>query len=231
VVKRAVESGKPVVMKTAAQWGRGLLEGLVALFVVVVVGIYLAAQPRFYLDGLLMLFPHAKRPRLREVAARVGFTLRWWMIGQLVPMLAIGAITAIGLKLIGVELWLILGLLTGLFNFIPNFGPLIAGVPAVLLALASPEQGPQKALWVVALFVASQNLEGYVLTPLVQRRAVQLPPALTILTQVLLGMLLGAIGVVLAAPLTAAAVVMVKMLYVEDVMGDDAKVDGAAKPA
>ena len=103
--------------------------------------------------------------------------LRWWMIGQLVPMAVIGTLTAIGLKIIGVDLWLILGLLAALFNFIPNFGPLLSGVPAFLLALAD---SPTKAAWVVLLYVAAQSLEGYVLTPLVQRRAVELPPALLI---------------------------------------------------
>ena len=125
-------------------------------------------------------------------------------------------------------MWLFLGLLAARFNFIPNFGPLISGVPAFLLALAD---SPTKALWVVALYIFAQSLEGYVLTPLVQRRAVELPPALLILFQVLAGLLLGGLGVVLAAPLLAVIVVAVKMLYVEDVLGDDAHVpgDGAQK--
>jgi predicted PurR-regulated permease PerM len=222
LIARAVEATtRPAVVQSATRLANRILQALVAAFVVLVVGIYVAAQPELYINGLLRLAPHAGRPRLREVLDRVGHTLRWWMIGQLVPMAVIGTLTAIGLKLLGVEMWLILGLLAALFNFIPNFGPLVSGVPAFLLALA---HSPGRAGAVVVLYLVLQNLEGYVLTPLVQRKAVHLPPALTILVQVLLGFLLGALGVVLAAPLTAAAVVAVKMLYVEDVLGDETEV-------
>jgi predicted PurR-regulated permease PerM len=227
LVAKVVQAGTgPQAMQRATRLANQLLQVLLALLVIIISGIYLAASPRMYVGGLLMLFPHARRPRYREVLGRLAFTIRWWMIAQLVPMAVIGALTAIGLKIIGVELWLILGLLAALFNFIPNFGPLISGVPAFLLALA---ESPTKAMWVVVLYIGAQSLEGYVLTPLVQRRAVELPPALLILFQVLAGLLLGAMGVVLAAPLLAVIVVAVKMLYVEDVMGDDAHVPGDAE--
>jgi predicted PurR-regulated permease PerM len=224
LVEKVVEAGTSgQVVQSATRILNQFLQGVLALFVVMVSGVYMAAQPRMYVNGLLMLTPHARRPRYREVLNRLAFTLRWWMIGQLVPMAVIGVITAVGLKVIGVELWFILGLLAALFNFVPNFGPLISGVPAFLLALAD---SPQKAMWVVALYLVSQNLEGYFLTPLVQRRAVEMPPALLILFQVLAGLLLGALGVVLAAPLLAVIVVAVKMLYVEDVLGDKTVVPG-----
>jgi predicted PurR-regulated permease PerM len=200
----------PGVVQRATRIANQLLQVLIALLVIVISGIYLAAAPRMYVEGLLMLVPHPRRPRYREVLGRLAITIRW-------------VITAIGLKLIGVELWFILGLLAALFNFIPNFGPLISGAPAFLLALA---ESPTKAMWVVVLYIGAQSLEGYVLTPLVQRRAVELPPAVLILFQVLAGLLLGALGVVLAAPLLAVIVVAVKMLYVEDVMGDEAHVPG-----
>jgi predicted PurR-regulated permease PerM len=234
LVARVMEAGSgPAVVRRATQIANRLLQGLLALFVVLVSGIYLAVQPRMYVRGLLMLAPHARRQRYHEVLGRLASVLRWWMIGQLVPMAVIGSLTAVGLTVIGVELWLILGLLAALFNFIPNFGPLISGVPAFLLALS---ESPTKALWVVALFICAQSLEGYVLTPLVQRKAVELPPALLILFQVLAGLLLGAVGVILAAPLLAVIVVAVKMLYVEDVLGDHPHLpghpghEGGAKP-
>jgi predicted PurR-regulated permease PerM len=229
LVAKVVEAGTgPQVIQRATRLVNQLLQGLLALFVVLVSGVYLAAAPRMYVEGLLKLLPHPRRPRYRQVLGRLAFTLRWWMIGQLVPMAVIGTVTAVGLKVIGVDLWLILGLLAALFNFIPNFGPLISGVPAFLLALA---EDPTSAMWVVLLYVSAQSLEGYVLTPLVQRKAVELPPALLILFQVLAGLLLGALGVVLAAPLLAVIVVAVKMLYVEDVMGDEVKLAGATEKA
>ena len=190
------------------------------MVLVLIVGIYLAAQPRLYVEGTLKLFPKAERNRLREVMHTIGQTLHAWMLGQLVPMAAIGIFVGGGLKLIGVQMWLPLGILAALLNFIPNFGPIIAAVPAILITLAAD---PTKALWVVALNVVAQNLEGYVITPLVQRRAVPMPPSLTILSQVLLSLLLGPLGLVLAAPLTASAIVAIKMLYVEDALGTPVK--------
>jgi predicted PurR-regulated permease PerM len=133
-------------------------------------------------------------------------------------MIVIGVLIGAGLWLIGVPLWFLLGLLAALFNFIPNFGPFVSYIPSVLLALAI---GPSAAIWVTVLFIVAQSFEGYLLTPLVQRKAVLLPPALTITTQVLLGILVGILGVMLAAPLTAAVLVVVKMLYVEEVLGDE----------
>jgi predicted PurR-regulated permease PerM len=217
VIAKAVEATtRPATVSRVVNYGGMLLEGLFTFLLVIIVGIYLAAQPGFYVEGFLKLFPAAERPRLRDVLYEVGRTLLWWMIAQLIPMLAIGVLVGGGLWLIGVPLWLPLGILAALLNFIPNFGPIIAAVPAILIALADD---PGKALWVVGLSVLSQNLEGYVITPLVQRRAVAMPPALTILSQVLLGLLLGPLGVILAAPMTAAALVVIKMLYVEDTLG------------
>jgi predicted PurR-regulated permease PerM len=206
---------------TAWRLLQGVLHALVAVVVVAVVGIYLAAQPRLYVRGFLHLLPFHVRPRAAEIFREVGFVLRRWMIAQLIPMGVIGILTAVGLKIIGVEMWLTLGILAALFNFIPNFGPIISFVPALLFAIADD---PSKALWVVALYVFAQSLEGYVLTPLVQRKAVELPPAVLILTQLLVGNLGGGIGLLLAAPLTAAAMVVIKMAYVRDALDDPVKV-------
>jgi predicted PurR-regulated permease PerM len=193
---------------------------IVAVIVIVFIAIYFAAEPELYTNGVLRLVPKQHREHAARVIASVRYTLQWWLIGQGITMVVIGVLTGAGLWLIGVPLWFLLGLLAALFNFIPNFGPFISYVPSVLLALSI---GPSAAIWVTVLFVAAQSFEGYVLTPLVQRRAVLLPPAMTITAQVLLGILVGALGVMLAAPLTAAVLVVVKMLYVEEVLGDEMK--------
>jgi predicted PurR-regulated permease PerM len=109
-------------------------------------------------------------------------------------------------------------MLAGLFNFIPNFGPLISMIPATLLALTD---SPGKAIAVIVMFLVLQNLEGNVLTPMIQRKAVDLPPALGIIAQILLSILVGAVGLMLAWPLAAVVVMGVKLLYVEDVLGDE----------
>lgn len=185
--------------------------------VVVFVGIYLAASPAAYTTGIARLFRPRDRPRVLEVLAAIGATLRRWVVGRCLLMAANGAATAAGLWALGVPLATTLGILAGLLNFVPNVGPLIAAVPALLLALTI---GPATALAVLALYVVLQSLDGYVFTPLVQRRTVALPPAVTILAQVSLGALFGGLGVLLATPIAAASLVLVKMVYVEGVLGE-----------
>lgn len=188
------------------------LGSLVNAAIIISVGAYLAADPRLYTSGLLRLVPPGGRERAREVLTRLGSTLRRWLVGRLVLMAFNAALTWAGLSLLGVPLALTLGLLAGLLNFVPNVGPIVAAVPAVLIALT---QSPEQAVNVVLLYVVLQSVDGYLFTPLVQKRTVELPPALTITAQVLLGVLLGGAGVVLATPLTAAALVLVRALYVE----------------
>jgi predicted PurR-regulated permease PerM len=194
-----------------------LLAAVVTVLVVVFIGLYVAAEPDTYIRGLLRVFPHDLRDRASEVVGSIGYTLKWWLIGQAIDMVVIGLATWLGLWLLGIPSALLIALLAALLNFIPNFGPIIALVPAALLALTV---GPATVFWVVLLFLVLQNLEGYVLLPLIQRRAVNLPAALTITAQVLLGLLAGPLGLVLAAPLAATTLVAVKMLYVEDMLGD-----------
>jgi predicted PurR-regulated permease PerM len=136
-------------------------------------------------------------------------------------MSLVGILTALGLWLLGVPLALILGLIAALLEFVPYIGTILSAVPAILLALL---QGPMQALWVVLLYFVIQSIESYLLTPLVQQRVVSLPPALVLAAQVLMGVLFGAWGIILATPLTAALLVLVQMLYIEDILGDPVKV-------
>jgi predicted PurR-regulated permease PerM len=195
----------------------GTLGAIGNIVIIVFVGIYLAAQPQVYVDGFITLFPKARRQRMREVMRELGDTLAQWMMGKLVSMLIIAVATSLGLALLDVPLALVLGIIAGLLDFIPYIGPVMAGVPAVMLALSD---SPTQALYVVLLFVGLQILEGYVVLPLIERRTVSLPPALTISMQVLLGSLFGLSGIALATPLAAVVTVLVAMLYVQDVLGD-----------
>jgi predicted PurR-regulated permease PerM len=138
-------------------------------------------------------------------------------------MILVTVVTASGLALLGIPLALTLGVIAGLLEFIPNVGPIVAAIPAVLIAFLS---GPQTALYVMIFFLAIQQLESYILTPLVQRRAVSLEPALIITAQLAFATTVGALGMLLATPLAAGLLVAVKMLYVEDVLGDRVEVEG-----
>ncbi len=186
-------------------------------FIVILLAIYFALEPRFYLRGFTNLFPIAKRTRVREILFAIGDTLSWWLIGKVLSMVFIGLLTWIGLSLLGVPLALALGLIAGLLSFIPNFGPILSAVPALLLAFV---EGPMKAVYVLILFVGVQLIESNIVTPFIERKTVEIPPALTIIFQLGLAVLVGGLGLVLATPLLAVLLVLVQKIYVEDVLGD-----------
>lgn len=186
-----------------------------ALFLLVV-GVFLALNPALYVDGLLQLVPAAHRPRAREVLDATAATLRNWLLAKFSAMAVIGVLTTGGLMLLDIDLALVLGVIAALLSFIPNFGPIASVVPAALIALVA---GPDKVLHVLLLYAGIQAVETYALTPFLQKRMVNLPPALLLTTQVLFGVLAGILGVIFATPLTAAAMVMVKKWYVEDMLG------------
>lgn len=202
------------------------LGAVINILVIVITGFYLALQPDLYSRGIKHLLPFRYRGRAGEVMSAIDNALWRWLGGRFGLMLINGGATTVGLWLLGVPLALTLGLLAGLLNFIPNFGPVIAAIPAVLIGLL---QSPQQALHVALLHLAVQMVDGYVLTPLVERRSVELPPVLTITAQLLLGSAFGLIGLMLATPFTAAAMILVKMLYVEDVLGDRVMRDDGAE--
>ncbi|CAL94379.1 AI-2E family transporter [Azoarcus olearius] len=188
------------------------LGAIAGFFIVMFIGLYGAVSPQTYRDGLLYLVPRDSRERAAEVMDEVVDTLRNWLLGTFIKMVVVGTAVTIGLWLLDIPLALALGLIAFALEFAPYVGPVLAALPAVLVALAL---GPQQALSVVLLYLGVQAAENYVLSPLVDLRSVKLPPALTIAAQVLLGALLGALGVMFATPLTATGVVLVRMLYVE----------------
>lgn len=188
----------------------GVLGGAV---VVLFLALYLAYQPRPYIEGFLRLIPVGKRDRVAEVLAEVHTTLRGWLFGVIISMALVGVLTSVGLSLLGVQPALALGGIAAILTFIPNFGPVISAIPAVLLAFV---ESPTTALYVVALYLGIQTVESYLITPVIQREAADVPPVLTIVAQVGLGILWGIAGVVLATPLVAAVLVLVQRLYVED---------------
>ena len=189
---------------------------LTNVLIVVALGAYLAANPAQYRHGFAQLFPVARRTRVTAILDELGTTLTWWLGAKFLSMSIIGALTWAGLALLGLPLALPLALIAGLLTFIPNIGPLLSLVPALLLALA---ESSAMALYVTLLYAGIQIVETYLITPFIQKRMVALPPALTLVTQVLAGVLAGGIGLLLAAPLTAAVMVLIRRLYIEDVLG------------
>ena len=182
-----------------------------------VIGVYLAAAPTMYREGLVRLVPADYRPRINEALIASGHALSRWLLGQGISMLFVGSATAIGLALLGMPLAGTIGLIAGVLAFIPFFGPIASGLLAVLLAFM---EGPTQAMFVAGLCVLIQQIEGNLLMPFVQRWAVELPPVLGITAAVIFGLLFGLPGIVLATPLMVVVMVLVQKLYVEGVLED-----------
>jgi predicted PurR-regulated permease PerM len=205
------------VAQQALSFASAAVGGLTNLLIVLIVGLYLAVEPGVYLRGFLRLVPPRRRPRTREILLAVAHALRQWLLGQLLAMAVIGLASGLGLWLLGVPYAAVLGLVAALFAFVPNIGPILGLIPALLVAAGVSAWHPA---YVLALYAAIQTLESYLLTPVIQRRAVDLPPGLLIVVQVAMGLAAGVLGLLLATPLAAAAMVVVRMAYVEDVLGD-----------
>jgi predicted PurR-regulated permease PerM len=181
--------------------------------IIIAIGVYGALDPGLYRRGLTLLLAPSIRDRGDHVLRASAGTLRNWLVAQLIAMSAVGSLTTLGLWLAGVPLAFALGLIAGLLAFIPNIGPIIAIAPALLLAL--PE-GLTTVLVVLTIYIGVQTLESYVITPLVQQEKVSLQPALVISTQLLFGVLFGMLGLMLATPIAAVLMTIVRMIYVED---------------
>jgi predicted PurR-regulated permease PerM len=196
---------------------------ILGCLVILFIGIFVAFEPDSYIDSALRLVPAAKRDRVREVMASLGEALRWWLVGRIASMFVVGVLTVVGLFILGIPLAFILGLLAALLAFVPLIGPITSVFPAALIGLL---ESPLTALYVVLLYIVVQMLEGHLITPLIQKRAVSLPPALLIVSQLLMAVMFGWIGVLLSTPLLVVVIVLVQMLYVEDIIGDSVMVLG-----
>ena len=191
----------------------GTLGGLVNVLIVIITGIYLASNPKNYRNGFARLFNPSYRDRLLDVMDQCYTTLKNWFISRSITMTVVGVVTAVGLALMGIPFAIVLGIIAGVLNFIPNLGPYLALAPALLVALP---QGTEYLLYVFALYMGVQSLEGYILTPLLDKKFVSLPPALLLFGQVLMGILVGLVGVLFASPLIAVLMIIVKELYIKD---------------
>ena len=210
-------------------FGRTLLSigsGLADLLVVIFAGIYLATQPNFYRTGLIKLVPPLRRKIAAEAMLESERALRLWLKGQAIAMVVVGLLTGFGLWWLEMPSALTLGLLAGVLEFIPFAGPIIAAVPAILLALAV---SPELTLWVVLLYVAVQQFEGNLLTPLVQQYAVDLPGAVLLFSLIGFGSLFGTLGIILAAPLAVVSMVLVKRLYIIEALDTPTPIPGESK--
>jgi predicted PurR-regulated permease PerM len=191
-----------------------MIEGVI---IMVISGVYLAAQPDVYRRGLIWLFPPSKHARAAEIVDEIGEALRLWLIGQLAEMILIGALSTFAVWLIGVPSPLALGAIAAVGEFIPYVGPLFSAIPAILVALT---KSPEAALWTFIAYLVIHQIEGQLVSPLVQRHMVAIPPAVMLLGIAAITYLFGLIAIIFAAPLAVVIFAAVNLIYVRDTLGE-----------
>ena len=207
-------------------WLSAASTGVANFLIVLFGGIFLATEPRFYRTGAIKLVPETQRGLISEAMDESERALRMWLKGQLLAMLIIGTMTGAGLWLLGVQSWLVLGILAGFFEFIPFAGPILSAIPGILIALV---HGPELALWTTLMYVFVQHSEAYLIQPLIQQYAVDVPAVVLLFSLLAFAVLFGGIGVLFAAPLTVVSYVLVKRLYVREALGTPTPIPGEEK--
>ncbi|HEY8580524.1 MAG TPA: AI-2E family transporter [Beijerinckiaceae bacterium] len=211
------------ILPRAAGVGYVVIGALANIALVAVAGVYFAADPAVYKNGVAKMLPRDRHALVMDTMDTVGHALGLWLQGQLVVMLIVGVLSGLGYWWLGLPAPLALALIAGITNFIPYVGPFLGAAPAVVFAL---NVDLATVAWTVGVVFLVQQIESNLVTPLVQRKTVSLPPALALFAIVVCGVLFGILGVLLAVPITVAAFVAVKKLYVREALGRDTEVPG-----
>ncbi len=203
--------GRELILRAGGLAGSAL-GAVLNLLIVVVMAAYLLVNPQVYKKSFVRMFHPKKRKKANEMLTKLAETLQWWLAGRLLSMLIIGVATTIGLMILGVPLAFLLGLFAALISFIPNIGPILSAIPAVLLGFS---QSPTMALYVAMLYIGIQLIESNLLTPIIERKTVSIQPAFLLLVQIFFSLFFGLLGLTLASPIVAAVIVLVRGLYIE----------------
>jgi predicted PurR-regulated permease PerM len=217
VLRQRVIAGMGGITRFLFPFLSSTIEFVASIVIIIFMSIYIAVDPNLYHNGIMALFSRPVRARVGTVLSAIATVLRKWFLTQLLAMVTLGVITTVILMLMDVKSALALGLLAGVLEFIPTVGPIISSFPAIAMGFLD---SPEKALWVLVAYVAIHFVESHALIPLLMKGGIDLPPVLTILTQALMALLFGFLGLMCAVPLVAAATVAVRMLYVERVVNE-----------
>lgn len=223
---QGARSGGGIIGANLTRFLSSATMAVASILIVFFGGIFLAAQPRLYGIGAIKLIPPGGRSLVAEAMEESDRALRLWLKGQLWAMVLIFIMTWAGLWLLGVQSSLVLALISGTLEFIPYAGAITSAIPAVMVALV---QGPELALWVVGLYVVVHHIEAYLIQPIIQQFAVEIPAVITLFALLAFGLLFGVLGILLAAPLAVVTYVLVKRLYVIEALDTPTPIPGDNK--
>ena len=192
------------------------------LYIILFLGIFFTANPSLYKDGILLLVPQNKKEQGKHIIDRISLSLKGWLKGMLLSMLLITVLIAIGLSIVGVPVALALALITGILELVPNLGSFIAMIPGTLLAFT---MGTQTGIIVAIIYIVAQTIVANIVTPIIQRKIINMPPALTLISQLVMAAVSGALGIILAVPLLAIAMILTDELYVKKISKREPKPD------
>ena len=198
----------------------GVANTVLSALIIFFLSMYLLAEPELYVNGIIRLTPKWYRERMNVILRRIEATLRVWLSVTGVSMIVVGIGTGLGLAAIGIEEWAALGVLAGALSFIPNFGPIVALVPSVAVAIV---QAPGNVIWTVAIIYGVSFFQSQVLSPVLASERMNMPAILVLLGQIIFGFFFGFLGLMLAVPLSACVAVLIDEVYVKDVLGDRPK--------
>jgi predicted PurR-regulated permease PerM len=198
----------------------GVASTLLSLLIVIFLSLYFLAEPQKYEDGVIKLCPISYRHRVRHIINRIDLMLRVWLQGQILLMFIVGIISWFGLALLGLDQALALGVLAGIFSFVPNFGPIAALVPALVVGFV---QAPQSIGLIVLIIYGASFLQSQLIAPLIFQESISIPPVLILIGQIFAAVFFGFLGIMLAVPIIAIAMIVVQEVYIKDVLGDKSR--------
>jgi predicted PurR-regulated permease PerM len=184
------------------------------IYIIIFLGIFFTSNPDSYKKGILLLVPKSKKELGKHIMDRVSLSLKGWLKSMMISIVLITILIATGLSIISIPLAMVLALIAGILKLIPNLGSLLAMIPGVLLALTI---STNTAIVVAILYIVSQTIVSNIVTPLIQKKMIDLPPALTLISQLMMGVLSGALGIILAVPLLSILIILVDELYVKKI--------------
>ena len=208
------QSGDGKMMTTVQSFFSTSFGVLGDIYIILFLGIFFTTNPSLYKDGVMLLVPPSKKKMGHHILDRISLSLKGWLKGMMVAMVLVAVMIGIGLSIVGIPAALVLGLLTGLLEIVPTLGSVLAMIPGVLLGLTV---STNTAVIVAIIYIISQTITANIVNPLIQKKMINLPPALTLISQLIMGSVSGALGIIMAVPLLAITVILVDELYVKKI--------------